>query len=143
MSTYYPPLGFHFLVEFGNQKDEYQFQSVSGLNYNLGTEEITEGGENRFIHKLPLRPRYPNLVLKRGLLVDSALIDWCKAAVEGFNYSPTDIIIKLLNEEHQPLMTWNVIHAYPVKWSVADFNAEESKIVIETIELTYSYFKTL
>jgi phage tail-like protein len=143
MSNYYPPLGYHFKVEFANLKGEYQFQSVSGLNYNLGTEEITEGGENRFIHKLPLRPRYPNLVLKRGLLVDSALIDWCKAAVEGFNYSPTDIIIKLLNEEHQPLMTWNVIHAYPVKWSVADFNAEESKIVIETIELTYSYFKTL
>jgi phage tail-like protein len=143
MSNYYPPLGYHFKVEFANLKGEYQFQSVSGLNYNLGTEEITEGGENRFIHKLPLRPKYPNLILKRGLLVNSALIDWCKAGVEGFNFSPTDIIIKLLNEEHQPLMTWNVIHAYPVKWSVADFNAEESKIVIETIELTYSYFKTL
>ena len=136
MSKYYPPLGFHFLVEFANQKDEYQFQSVSGLSYNLGTEDITEGGENRFVHKLPLRPKYPNLVLKRGLLIDSELIDWCRSSVEDFSYSPTDIIIKLLNEEHEPLITWNVIHAYPVKWAVADFNAEESKIVIETLELT-------
>lgn len=143
MSKYYPPLGFHFLVEFGNQKDEYQFQSVSGLSYNLGTEDITEGGENRFVHKLPQRPRYPNLVLKRGLLVDSELIDWCRSSVEDFSYSPTDIIIKLLNEEHQPLITWNVIHAYPVKWAVAEFNAEESKIVIETLELTYNYVKIL
>lgn len=143
MSNYYPPLGFHFKIEFGNQKDEYQFQSVSGLNVDLETEEIAEGGENRFKHILPLRARYPNLVLKRGLVVDSALIDWCKAAVEGLDFSPTDIIIKLLNEENQPLMTWNVIHAYPVKWSIADFNAEESKVVIETIELSYSYFKTL
>jgi len=143
MSNYYPPLGFHFLVEFGNQKDEYQFQSVSGLSYNLGTEDITEGGENRFVHKLPQRPRYPNLVLKRGLLVDSELIDWCRSSVEDFSYSPTDIIIKLLNEEHEPLITWNVIHAYPVKWAVAEFNAEESKIVIETLELTYNYFKIL
>lgn len=143
MSKYYPPLGFHFLVEFANQKDEYQFQSVSGLSYNLGTEDITEGGENRFVHKLPLRPRYPNLVLKRGLLPDSALIDWCRSSVEDFSYSPTDIIIKLLNEEHQPLITWNVVHAYPVKWAVADFNAEESQIVIETLELTYNYFKIL
>ncbi|HCY41481.1 MAG TPA: glycerol acyltransferase [Prolixibacteraceae bacterium] len=143
MSKYYPPLGFHFLVEFANQKDEYQFQSVSGLSYNLGTEDITEGGENRFVHKLPLRPKYPNLVLKRGLLIDSELIDWCRSSVEDFSYSPTDIIIKLLNEEHEPLITWNVIHAYPVKWAVADFNAEESKIVIETLELTYNYFKIL
>jgi phage tail-like protein len=143
MGNYYPPLGFHFLVEFGNQKDEYQFQSVSGLNVDLETEEIAEGGENRFKHKLPVRTKYPNLILKRGIHVDSGLIDWCQAAVEGFDFSPTDIIIKLLNEENQPLITWNVVHAYPVKWSVADFNAEESKIVIETIELSYSYFKTL
>ncbi|MBA4408109.1 MAG: glycerol acyltransferase [Odoribacter sp.] len=143
MSNSYPPLGFHFLVEFGNQKDEYQFQSVSGLSFNLGTEDITEGGENRFVHKLPGRPRYPNLVLKRGLLANSALIDWCKEGSEGFNFSPTDVIIKLLNEDHEPLMTWNVIHAWPVKWSVTDFNAEESKIVIESLELSYSYFKTI
>lgn len=143
MSNYYPPLGFHFLVEFGNQKDEFQFQSVSGLNVDLETEEIAEGGENRFKHKLPVRTKYPNLVLKRGLVVNSALIDWCKTAVEDFNFTPTDIIIKLLNEDNQPLITWNVVHAYPVKWVIGDFSAEESKIVIETIELSYSYFKTL
>jgi phage tail-like protein len=45
-----------------------------------------------------------------------------------------------LNEEHEPLITWNVVHAWPVKWSVGDLNAEESKIAIETIELVYNYF---
>ena len=143
MSNYYPPLGFHFLVEFGNQKDEYQFQSVSGLSVDLETEEIKEGGENRFKYKLPVRAKYPNLILKRGLHADSGLIDWCNAAVEGFEFKPTDIIIKLLNEENEPLISWNVVHAYPVKWSVGEFNAQESKVVIETLELTYSYFKTI
>lgn len=143
MSNYYPPLGFHFLIEFGNQKDEYQFQSVSGLSVDLETEEIKEGGENRFKHKLPVRAKYPNLILKRGLHADSGLIDWCKAAMEGFEFKPTDLIIKLLNEKNEPLMSWNVVQAYPVKWSVGEFNAEESKVVLETLELTYSYFKTL
>ena len=143
MSNYYPPLGFHFLVEFGNQKDEFQFQSVSGLSVDLETEEIKEGGENRFKHKLPVRAKYPNLILKRGLLVNSGLIDWCNAAIEGFDFKPTDIIIKLLNEENQPLVSWNIVQAYPVKWSIGEFAAEESKIVIETLELTYNYFKTI
>ena len=140
MSNYYPPLGFHFKVEFANLPGEFEFQSVSGLNVELETEEISEGGENRFKHKLPVRTKFPNLVLKRGLLVDSDLIKWCREAVEDFNISPTNITIKLLNEKHEPLMTWNVVHAYPIKWAVADFNAEESKLVLETIELVYNYF---
>ena len=141
MSNYYPPLGYHFKVEFANQDAEYQFQSVSGLSVDLEIEEIAEGGENRFKHKLPVKSKYPNLVLKRGLLVDSELIKWCREAVDDLIITPTDLTISLLNEEHEPLMTWNVVHAFPVKWSVADLSAEESKIVIETIELVYSYFK--
>lgn len=141
MANYYPPAGFHFKVEFANLKSEFEFQSVSGLTVELTTEEIAEGGENRFKHKLPVRTSFPNLVLKRGLVTDSSLIKWCRDAVEDFNITPTDITISLLNEEHEPLMTWNVVHAYPLKWAVADFNAEESKLVVETIELAYSYFK--
>ncbi|QGY47042.1 phage tail protein [Maribellus comscasis] len=141
MANYYPPVGFHFKVEFANLKSEFEFQSVSGLTIELTTEEIAEGGENRFKHKLPVRTSFPNLVLKRGLVTDSSLIKWCREAVEDFSITPTDVTISLLNEEHKPLMTWNVVHAYPLKWAMADFNAEESKLVVETIELAYNYFK--
>jgi phage tail-like protein len=140
MANYYPPLGYHFRVEFNHIGGEFQFQSVSGLQVELETEQIPEGGENRFIHNLPVRTKFPNLVLKRGLLVNSELIKWCRDAVEDFNIVPSNLTISLLNEEHEPLITWNVVHAWPVKWSMSDFNAEESKIAIETIELVYNYF---
>ncbi|RMA58872.1 phage tail protein [Ulvibacter antarcticus] len=146
MSTYYPPVSFHFKVEFlgiTTQENDVQFQSVSGLSVDLETEEFAEGGENRFKHKFPVRTTYPNLVLKRGLLKDSVLIAWCRAAIEGFQFLPIDLTVKLLNEKHEPLLTWNVVHAYPVKWSVEDFNAEESKVSIETIELAYNYFRII
>lgn len=143
MANYYPPVGFHFLVEFeglGSQEKDHQFQSVSGLSVDIETEEIAEGGENRFKHKLPVKTKYPNLTLKRGMLIDSVVIDWCRDAIENFSFKPVNLTIKLLNEEHQPLISWNVVHAYPVKWSVEDFNAEESKLVLENFELTYNYF---
>ncbi|MAQ76668.1 MAG: glycerol acyltransferase [Aquimarina sp.] len=146
MATYYPPVGFHFSVEFTGltaSESDHQFQSVSGLSVDIETEDVAEGGENRFKHKIPVRTKYPNLVLKRGLLVDSKVIEWCKDAVENFNFKPIDLMVKLLNEKHEPLLSWNVVHAYPVKWSIADFNAEESKIVIETIELVYNYYNTI
>ena len=146
MATYYPPVGFHFSVEFTDidaNKSDHQFQSVSGLSVDLETEEVAEGGENRFKHKIPVRTKYPNLVLKRGVLIDSEVINWCRKALENFEILPTDITIKLLDEKHEPLQTWSIAHAYPVKWSVADFNAEENKIVIETLELSYNYFKII
>lgn len=144
MARYYPPVGFHFSVEFPKGKsnaNDNTFQSVSGLSVDLETEEIAEGGENRFKHKIPVRSKFPNLVLKRGILVDSEVIKWCKKALENFEIEPVDITVKLLDENHEPLQTWNIVHAYPVKWNVADFSAEESKLVIETLELTYHYFK--
>ncbi len=143
MANYYPPLGFHFKVFIENIKSEYQFQSVSGLQASLETEEIAEGGENRFKHKLPLRTSYSNLVLKRGLNTNKKLYNWCQDAVNGLDISPSPITIQLLNENNEPLSTWNIVNAYPIKWEVSDFNAEESNIVIETLELSYSYFNVL
>ena len=143
MANYYPPVGFHFLVEFqglGSKEKDHQFQSVSGLSVDIETEEIAEGGENRFKHKLPVKTKYPNLTLKRGILIDSVVIDWCRNAIENFSFKPVNLTVKLLNQQHQPLVSWNVVHAYPVKWAVEDFNAEESKLVIESVELTYNYF---
>lgn len=140
MTTYYPPLGFHFEVRFNNFKDEIHFQSVTGLNVELETEQIAEGGENRFKHTLPTRAKYQNLVLKRGMLIDSKLIAWCRNTVENLDIQPTDLTITLLNNEHKPLVTWKVTHAWPIKWTVDDLNAETGKIVIETIELVYDFF---
>ncbi|GAB4107765.1 phage tail protein [Echinicola sediminis] len=146
MATYYPPSSFHFIVEFtgiDSKRHDHEFQSVSGLSVDIDTEEFAEGGENRFKHKFPVKTKYPNLILKRGILADSKVISWCRDAIEDFEFKPIDLTVKLLNEEHEPLMTWNVVHAYPVKWTVEDFNAQESKMAIESIELSYNYFKTI
>lgn len=140
---YYPPVGFHFRVEFinlGNDND-IRFQSVAGLSVEYDTESFKEGGENRFEHKLPLRTKYPDLSLKRGMLTDSKVIDWCLDAFQNRDLSPVDINVILLNEEHQPLKTWNVFHAWPKKWAVSDLNAQDNAIVVETLDLSYNYFK--
>lgn len=143
MDGAYPPVSFHFKVEFNgisSQDRDVQFQSVSGLSVDIETEEFAEGGENRFKHKFPVRSKFPNLILKRGMVTDSQLIKWCREAIESFHFKPVDLTVKLLNEDHEPLITWNVVHAYPVKWDVAELHAEESRVAIETIELAYNYF---
>lgn len=144
VSTYYPPVSFHFKVEFdldGIRDQDFRFQEVSGLNVEIETEALKSGGENRFTYALPTRARYANLTLKRGLFADSRLIRWCKEAVETLEVEPTTVFVTLLNDKHEALQLYSFFNAYPLKWSISDFNAEDSKLVIETIELSFQYFK--
>jgi phage tail-like protein len=144
MAVDYPPVGFHFLVEFdlaGAGRPDARFREVSGLNVTVETETFAEGGENRFVHDLPVRTQYGDLELKRGLLIDSRLTDWVRNAVEQFIFEPINVTVKLLNPEHQPLVTYHIINAYPIEYAWDSLNAEESKILVETIRLKYQYFQ--
>jgi phage tail-like protein len=139
---YYPPVGFHFKVQFvglGNDNDV-RFQAVSGLSLEYDTETFKEGGENRFEHKLPTRTKYPDLGLKRGMLTDSEVIEWVLDALQNRSFDPKEIEVSLLNEEHEALRTWRVHRAWPKKWSVSDLNAQENSVVVESLDLSYSHF---
>lgn len=147
MSDYYPPWGFYYQVKFGDiqsgdikNKNDVRFQTVSGLSVEYDVEEYKEGGENRFVHKLPVRTKYADLVLKRGMLTDSEVIKWFLNAFRDRVFEPKEVSVILMNEKSEPLRTWNVSHAVPRKWVVSDLNANENSVVIETMELSYRYF---
>ncbi len=149
----YQSVGFHFSVHFtAGDRDsvDVKFQSVSGLDSTMDTETVKEGGENRFEHVLPTRRKFGPLVLKRGLLgpKTSAVTDWLKRTFEGEPFDTTtqkedfrvidSVTIKLLGEDHQPLMVWTVTNVWPRSWKIAELNAERGEVLIETLELNYN-----
>jgi|SRR5690606_20748424 len=142
----YPFTGFHFLVTFGispKLNTDARFQSVDGLKVEVTMETYREGGENRFIHQLPVRNNFSDLVLKRGLTPHSEITAWCGEAIQNFHYKPVNLLISLLNEQHEPAFSWQVINAIPSKLEIAGLDAEQNQIVIETLTLKYQYFKII
>jgi len=153
-SAAFPMLGLFFEVKVLNIQGigaigEGNFQEVTGLSFKIGTKDVEEGGENRFVHKFPLQPKYDNLVLKRGMLIGSPLIKWATDSVGSFKFQPKTVVIKLNNlvyadatkePSFKTVATWNIVNAYPVALKVSDFKAQDNTIVIETLELTYDYF---
>jgi len=138
----YQSVNFHFKVEFnlGNDSDV-KFQSVTGLDSTLGTESLKEGGENRFEHVLPLRRKYGPLILKRGVLKpkDSGITEWLKKAFDHEQVEPIETLtVKLLNEEHKPLMYWTLNNVWPRSWKIGELNAMQGEILIENLELNYN-----
>ena len=146
MANYYPPTGFHFSIDFDGIEGEsngFNFQSVSGLSSEMEYEEVKEGGLNHYSHQLPVKAKYTDLVLKRGMLKGSKLVAWVEDAIENFNFKPVNMQVKLLNEDHEPLKTWSVVHVLPKKLEVSNFDAEKSELVIESLTVSYNYFKII
>lgn len=142
MALYRPPVGFHFRVEVLGMpgENDMRFTEVGGLAAELVAEEVPEGGENRFVQRYPVRAKYPDLVCKRGLLVNSQVWDWVRKAIEDLDATPQDIDVTLLNDAHEPLMTWHVRGAWPLKWAVSDLNASTNAVVVETLTFAYQSF---
>ena len=139
-----PPVGFHFKVEvlgLTPVADDLRFVEVGGLALEVATEDVPEGGENRFLQRYPGRAKYGDLVLKRGLLKTSEVWNWARQCIEDLDVQPRDVNVTLLNPDHEPLMTWHVIGAFPVKWSVSDLNATANAFVVETLTLAYRHFR--
>jgi phage tail-like protein len=142
----YPYTGFHFLVVFEifpQVPNDFRFQEVTGLSVNVNLDTYPEGGENRFVHRLPGRNTYTDLVLKRGWTLVSGITAWCLDSIENFNYQPTNMLISLLDDNHLPVSSWYVTNAIPIKYELSGLNAEQSQIVIESITLRYEYYTTL
>ena len=139
----YQTVNFHFSVtfDFDSAGIDIRFQSVTGLDSVIETEQFKEGGENRFTHVLPTRRKYGPLVLKRGVLKpsDSKLTEWLKDAFDHAKIVPQSVVdIVLLDEDHNPLMHWKASHAWPLSWKISELNAEQGAVLIETLELNYN-----
>lgn len=143
--AFYPPAGFHFQITFsGFSGDSASFQEVSGISAEMETEEVSEGGENRFAHRVPAAVKYQNLILKRGLMhKGSALTKWCQETIGGGlqeAIQPKNITVNLLDVEGNPVMSWNFINAWPVGWEVSSFAAEGNDLAVESLGFSYDYF---
>lgn len=144
MEEYYPPVGFYFSVKFSgiSNKDDNKFQEVSGMTATLETESKKIGGFRNPI-QLPKKTTYTNLVLKRGFLKNSEVSQWVKEAMENLQITLRDIEVSLLDEEGKPIVSWSFVNAYPVKWQINAFQSTKSEIALETLELTYEYFRRI
>lgn len=137
------PVSFYFELSF--KGEDAAFQEVSGISKELSVEEIVCGGENRFKYRLPTVSTSQNLVLKRALIPEgSKLIDWCASCIDQglTNKIEThNVSVSLLDAAGLVCVKWKFFKAYPIKYSVSDLKSQENTLVIETIELAYTYFE--
>lgn len=132
-----PLTGLRFIVTIAGEKIG-SFQECTGLAIEYEVFSWEEGGENRFVHKLRGRAKYPNIVLKRGVTNEDALIKWfhdCSDKAQRKN-----IAIMLKSADGQLVRSWGIDEAFPVKWTGPTLNAGQAAAAVETLEIVHKGF---
>ena len=132
----YPLPKFHFEVDWGGTR--IGFTEVSGLTVETEVIEYREGSNPEYSKvKMPGMQKFGNITLKRGTFnADNQYYEWWNS-VQMNTIERRDIIIKLLNEEHEPVMVWKVKNAWPTKVQSTDLKADGNEVAIETLEVVH------
>ena len=135
--TQYPLPAFHFSVSW-KDNETVGFSEVTGLSVETDIIEYRDGESKKmsFI-KMPGMQKYTNISLKRGTLKsDNSFFEWWNTVALNTIERRT-VTISLLNEKHEPVVTWKVQNAFPVKVDGGSLNAKSNEILMESIDLAH------
>jgi len=132
----YPLNKFHFLVEWGGSR--ISATEITGLTSEIEVIEYREGSSKESTRSLMPGLKIPNrITLKRGVVKgDNEYFEWL-STVNMDKVERRDLIIKLLNESHEPVVVWQLKNAFPVKLKWSDLKALTSEPVIESLDVVY------
>ena len=115
------------------------FREVGGLAVEVETMDYAEGGNNEFVHRLPVRLKYQNIVLKRGVTHQRVLLDWFNQTRQhGVQNKWGTVKVTLMGPRAEVVQTWAFKEAYPVKWTGPTLNASSNAIATETLEIAHA-----
>jgi len=115
------------------------FSACEGLGVEVVLEQREEGGNNEFVHQLPVRLKYSNVKLTRPINGDSAAVAAWFADMSGTLVRRT-AEISARSVEGKVIATWKLDGVIPVRWQGPSLNVETLKPATETLELAHHGF---
>jgi phage tail-like protein len=131
-----PFRGFNFRVEIiGMSQMVAAFREVSGLTANVDSVEYRDGN-SRDLHvkKLFGLRKYSNIVLKRGITLNTELWGWYRQIVNGEAVRRNGAVV-MLDELGADTLRWNFYEGWPCKLDWPALNATTNEVAVETLEL--------
>ena len=83
------------------------------------------------------RHRFDSVVLRRALTRSSELYDWRKRVADGADERRTVTIQQLARPGGPVANSWQLVRAWPSRWSGPTFNSLAGEVAMEEVELTF------
>jgi phage tail-like protein len=115
------------------------WSKVTGLKVSWEPCEyrVIDPGNQHWV--LPGNSKFENIKLSRAACAESAVVQqWLAATTK--NPAPSSGVIALVDWVRLPVVQWYMTQCYPIAWSIVDFDADQGKPAIETLELSHTGF---
>ncbi len=126
----------HFAVQWGGA--HLGFMEVSGLGMELDVVPHRVGSSSESQNALlPGQKLFPPVVLRRGITPgDNGFFEWIQSA-QFHAIERRDVTIQLLDEQHNPVVTWTLRNAFPSRLDYAPLVAQGSEVAVESLTLVH------
>lgn len=138
MPAQYPLRTFPFSVQWGGT--HFGFSEVTGVDQESPIVEYRGGSTPGFsATKMSAMRKFGNITLKRGVAKADDLYKWMSITRKDAA-KRQDLVIRLFDEKNEPVMSWKVKNALPVKFEGLQLDASGNDVAIESIELVHEGF---
>lgn len=137
MAQEYPLPRFHFQVDWGGAK--ISFTEVTGLDIQTEVIEYRHSDSKDFSKiKMPGQRKFSNILMKRGKFQgDDDFYNWYNEISNERANNRRDVVIRLLNEKHEPVAVWKATRCFPTKITAPDLKSDANEVAIESIEIAH------
>jgi phage tail-like protein len=112
------------------------FSECTGLDVSIDPIEYRNGSEDFTPRKIPGLKKFPNIVLKRGIIGDLTFWNWILEGMNGAVHR-TEGAILLVDEAKNEVMRWHFKRGWPTKFTGPALNAKTNEIAMETLEIAH------
>ena len=140
MAQQYPLPRYHYQVDWGGVK--ISFTEVTGMDQQVEVIEYRHSDSKDFSKiKMPGMRKFSNIILKRGKFEgDFDYNNWLDAIANDRTGARRDVVVRLMNEKHEPVAVWKAANCFPVKITAPDLKSDANEIAIETLEIAHEGF---
>lgn len=130
---------YRFRVWIDNHK--VSFSKVSGLSMSVETEMISEGGYNEYAHIVEAPAKSSKILrLERGVYTDNNSI--LRKLRPGM-YLKQGVVIAVIGGNGKTVIKYAAENAFVTKWEIADLDAQNGQMLIDTFEIAYTELKIM
>lgn len=132
--------GHNFLVYIGPLS--ISFSKISGISNELSVETINVGGINdRMVALYTQKKTTGTLLFEHGIGMIHPMNISFQAASLGIYLKTPGVIVCF--QERKIKRIYGYSEVVPIRWSISDFNANDSSILIDTIEVMHHGIKEI